>query len=285
MKINILFIIVASFGIFSCSKSDDAVLQETSILPIKVIDIDRYGSSESLISYNGKKINEVNSIYYSNSNDIINSKTRYSYNEDLITKKEVFEINLLKASDDYTYENSKLTMLLHKDYGFNQMPGLITKKEYTHNQDGTILLENYDIDIFTGIETKTDISTIHTFENGNIIKKISNSSYYNYYNPNTPIYFRSTSNYEYDDKINPFKNVIGLDKININFASQNNITKISSFYETSSDNITYSPPSSIQVTNYNLLYESNNYLKESKYDEVRTSSIPATFTNITQYFY
>ncbi len=50
MKKNILFIIIASFGIFSCSKSDDVTTQITTILPKKIIDIDRYGSSESLIS-------------------------------------------------------------------------------------------------------------------------------------------------------------------------------------------------------------------------------------------
>ncbi len=165
------------------------------------------------------------------------------------------------------------------------MPGLITKKTYTYNQDGTILLENYDIDIFTGIETKTDNSTLYTFDNSNIIKKVSDSSYYNYYNPNTQTYYRSTFTYEYDDKINPFKNVTGLDKINMNFLNKNNIIKSTNFYQTSTDKVLYSASSPLTVTNYNLIYESNNYLKESKYDEVRSSSTPEIFTNVTQYFY
>ena len=285
MKKSIILLVVTLIIIFSCSKTDDAIAQDSSILPKRVINVTQYSNAESLISYNGNKIFEVNAINFNNNQ---NTKTIFTYNGDLIAKTERFRNNLIDSSNDFTYENNKLKSVLHIDYGLNQSAVYKYRIAYSYNQNGTILVENYIINIQTGAETKNDNSTIYTFDNGNLKKKVDNSSYSNFNgNNNTVVYNRYTSIYEYDNKSNPFKNIVGLGKINLDILSVNNIIKSTNFYETSTDKIIYSTPSPQIVTNYILLYAANNFLKESKYDEIKTggSGLPETFTNTSQFFY
>jgi hypothetical protein len=281
MKKTIMFLIVALLGLYSCSNNDEAGSQESTILPKKVVYIFRDSNSETLFSYDGNKLLEMNSNYISTTTNQ-NRKTKVIYNGDLIIKTEDFKDNLINSSGEYTYENNKLKTALIIYYGINQTPSHKIKKEYTYNQDGTMLIENYNININTGLEMKNDNSKKYTFENGNVTKIISITSNFN---GNNTIYYRYTSIYEYDNKINPFKNVVGFGKINEDYYSKNNISKATISYETSSDKITYSPPSLQNVTNYNLIYQSNNFLKESNNIEIIPGSTPESFTNIQQYFY
>lgn len=281
MKKTIIFLIVALLGAYSCSNNDEAGLQESSILPKKVVFIVLESTSETLFSYDGNKLLEFNSNNIGSSNNQ-NRKTKVIYNGDLIIKAENFKDNIINSSNEYTYENNKLKTALIIYYGINQIPVNKIRKKYTYNQDGTMLIENYNINIVTGIETQNDNSKNYTFENGNITKMISITS--NFIGNNN-IYYRYTFIYEYDNKINPFKNILGYGKVNEDYSSQNNVRKVTISYETSSDKITYSPPSPQNVTNYDLMYESNNLLKESKDIEIIPGRIPEAFTNKQQYFY
>jgi hypothetical protein len=61
-------------------------------------------------------------------------KTLYYYTGDLITKIEYIQASAIRFSDQFTYENSKLTNYLRTDL----LTGRNTAIDYVHNNDGTI---------------------------------------------------------------------------------------------------------------------------------------------------
>jgi nitrate reductase cytochrome c-type subunit len=90
-----------------------------------------------------------------------------------------------------------------------------------------------------------------------------------------------TTIYEYDTKNNPLKNVVGLNKIFISEASLNNVVRSTNSSESTTAG-TANPVQPTRVRNYELTYNSNDFLTESKYITTNTSG---AVTSSTQFFY
>ena len=142
-------------------------------------------------------------------------RKQFTYSGDLITKTEWFENNQPTGEKNtYSYLNNKLTEV--RIYS----PGAILEyiKSYSYNPDGSV-----DV-ITTGYNSSSsssdDFYTIF-FDSNNNIFKID--------------YISSIELFEYDNKINPHKNIIGLNKLigneGINISGNNNIlTREDRFY-------------------------------------------------------
>jgi len=120
----------------------------------------------------------------------------------------------------YTYLNDKLetgVLTFGSQYQYGGK-----KYMYSYNEDGTVKKETYDTDIKTGKQLENYSTGILTFENGNLIKSVSNWG-------DRP--YITTCRYEYDVKNNAFKNILGLNLLldladfssEFNFFSINNI--------------------------------------------------------------
>jgi len=199
----------------SCS-SDDSSSEDKSVLPqtISYMYPNIYLGTNTTITlkYNGNKI------ISSTESD---SKTLFTYNGDLITKQEMFEIdqqgNETKTDEAvYTYENGKLKTKIFRESITTQYPEgqYITKTVYTHSSNESISYINYSVNINTKEETKYN-EGILTYKDGTLTKEQSGSA---------------TRVYEYDTKNNPLKNVLGFDLLlnEISEIGKNNAVKITS---------------------------------------------------------
>jgi len=197
----------------SCSSEENSNSEEKLILPktISYVYPNIYlgTNTKSTLSYDGNKI--VSSVDE-------NSKTIFTYTGDVITKQEVFDVDLQgkeTKTDEaiYTYENGKLKTRIFKEGISSQYADgeYIQKAVYTHSSNGTISYINYQVDKITKVETK-DSEGVLTYENGNLVKhKIGNTTYV----------------YEYDAKNNPLKNVLGFNLLlnEISAIGRNNVVK------------------------------------------------------------
>ena len=224
----------------------------TPVLVKKIIYKSVRGHIEtSTFTYNGNKIvriesahNDSNKIYFIN----------YTYTENLITKTEESD----GAVSTYLYENNKL-----KTYTYTQplSDGTIYKLKYvyTHNVDGTVSYTSTYFDYKTNVEIFSHIGTL-TFKNNNLVKK-------EYFRNKDDI---STVFIEFDDKSNPFKNVLGWD-LSLKEAyriSKNNVIKTTEENKYLSNTTTYH---SIHSYTYNMngfpsehkRYDTNDVLEET----------------------
>lgn len=299
MKKIILTLSILVLSVASCSKNDDdiptpenvetpTIPTDSNILPKKIIYIDEEGESSSTFSYNDNKLvgGTFSGDLYSLANFV------YTYDGDLITKIEWFEEGVLTDKHEFLYEKNKLKTSIYNrndlDFETGELKKIVTKREYTHNNDGTILEEYFDF--VNGEYVKRDKNILYTIINGNITKRIENS-------PHTSSYF-----YEYDNKNNPFKNITGYDKIGFSnvddsgyndvdsFFSMNNIVKKTNQFENIIDDQII-PQKTIQ--DYVLTYNPNGHLSERKqtYDYVIDYSdnnlvpVKTDVNRITKYFY
>lgn len=271
MKKRIALLSIFLLIFTSCTKDDENLQnQDNAILPIKIISTYNTDTETSIYTYNGNKINEVTN------ND--GNKSVYTYSENLISKITEYEGTKINSTDDFTYENGKLKSVLTVENYTNSTTGILTtyksRTVYTHNSNGTILEESYDIDPKTAVETKNEDTATYTFVNGNLMKVVYFSSYKDATNT-------LTYEYEYDDKKNPLLNIIGLDKIELKVISKNNVLKQTRSDQSTSYGITV-PGLPTETTNYTNIYNSNNFLSESKF--TYTSGTTIKPANI-QYFY
>jgi hypothetical protein len=222
-KLLCLFSVLLVFS--SCSsdvtrEDDDTTVvtnpTEGQIFLKKTVEKKANGTTETTIyTYDGNKI--VSQVYNNTKEGIY-----YTYSGDLITKME-FKLadGSIEQINTYKYDgNKKLTEFLRTQPGQEDWD---TKDTYVYNVDGTVSV--FDEDGFKN-------STI-TFLNGEVSEVVSTNS------PN----FK----YTYDTKNNPFKNVLGMDKIAFvdgegNGILHNIITEISSY---GTDNITTTTTSKI----------------------------------------
>lgn len=280
MKIKVTLLSVFLLTFMSCTKDDNpSQNQETAILPKKIISIEGSDTYASTITYNGNKIAEITRTD--------GSKSVYTYTGDLITKVTSYEGTVISGTDDYNYENGKLKSNLNVEYSLNTATGTTTiyklRAIYTHNSDGTILMERYSTDPITTIETKSS-SAVYTFLNGNLTKEVSSFSH-TYFNgtKNITTIFKNTFVFEYDGKNNPATNILGLNKIEFwDTSSLNNVIKRTTLSESTTNGVANSV-STPKVRNYDLSYNGNNFLTESKYTDTNINNIPTTFTE--QYLY
>lgn len=195
---------VLSFLFSSCS-SGDSDSTEGTMLFVKEIISDSYGGTH-LITYDGNKIvKEVRSATETNTRS-------YIYDGDLIIEEKIVRKNGWDfweiTSVEYIYENGKLTFLLSKssDKWTSDGTSLHDKNnykfEYVYNSDGTITANNYTFD------SKGNAQMLYLlkyyFQNDNLVKS-------EYCDVNGEIL--NTTIYEYDNKKNPYSNIVGFSQL------------------------------------------------------------------------
>lgn len=222
-KLIFLFSVVVLI-LSSCSKSDNTqqnenpLIDTSNILIKKIIETVSGVSVTSTFTYNGKKLVSI-----SNSNNTI---ANYTYTGDLITGLDFYSGATLSQKDTYTYNaNNQITTYIRLNYGVNAGNKIV----FTHNSDGTISFIEYFGDLTT--QTTLNESGKLFFLNGEIIKVER------YVGTTTTL--SSTTNYAYDDKNHPFKNILGYDKtsflngnpkgISHNFLSRTSSSQSSTF--------------------------------------------------------
>ena len=166
---------------------------------------------------------------------------KYTYTGNVITKTEDFnEENELQSTSEFTYVNGKMSTEVQKNPDASQY----YKIKYTHNADGTISFEGGYINAVTGAaEGEATRTGKYTYKDGNMIR------YENSYNGSE----NATYTYEYDNKNNPIKNVLGGNLL-IGWqenSSSNNLIKVSA------TNSTF-------VTTYSYTYNEDNFPLEQK---------------------
>lgn len=202
MKTKLFYFLIASlFVLNSCSGDTDGrdiepikdiktePKKENQVLLKKTIQTDSDGDKViTKYAYNGSKLlsitfeGEIGGLYLTYSGDLI-SRMEFEYDG------EIEQINL------YEYD-SKGKLVTFKRIEPIENRG--NKEIYTYNADGTISVVQYKGDSKT--QTQKNGTSIITFLNGEVDEIVSTHS------PN----FK----YTYDTKNNPFKNILGYDKIN-----------------------------------------------------------------------
>jgi hypothetical protein len=147
----------------------------------------------TIFTYNGKELVTTE-----------NSKVHieYSYNDGLVSKiVTTTKSDQSKLTTDYVYEKGKLVSLKSSD-------GLVVN--FTHESDKSVLYQGFSVDA-----TKKQTKKFHgvlSFANGNLMKdsRILDT---------TPadVISKEDVSHEYDSKKNPFHNVIGFDKLLLQF--------------------------------------------------------------------
>ena len=194
-----LFLALLALFLISCSSSDSSSNSVTtdSVLIKKTIQTTT-GSTENPIinnfTYNGNKLNTITS------NEGMIQK--FFYTGDLITRLEWYVDNSgIAIVFVYTYnDNGKLTNMTRTDNLVSQA----FRIAYTHNADGTITLNQYSrIDNspeeFDGLSKyfMTSTNEIERKEDYNAAKTL----------------VTNTTTFIYDAKNNPFKNILGWNKL------------------------------------------------------------------------
>lgn len=188
--------VVLSLFFASCSSSDDSsVTNEDDVLLMKTIETypDDGSTVTTNYSYNGMKMASLS--------DSDGFREVYNYTGDLITNVKFYDdTNTLIAEEDYNYNGSEqLTIYVLKNYESGQG----RKETFIHNANNTISYSLYGGDTTT--QTNLSETGTITFTDGELISvNISHSS---------GITYTATRTYSYDAKNNPFKNVVGFDKI------------------------------------------------------------------------
>jgi uncharacterized protein YkuJ len=173
----------------SCSSTDSPVVSQ-DVLVKKIIETDEDGVEITTnFTYNGNKI--VRTV----SDD--GTKMEFTYTGELITQVKYFEGTTLFQTETYQYNTlgdmeTYIILLNTQDYG--------AKEVYTYNNDGTIQYTRTLGDLVSQTEspstgkiffTNGEISKVETYGLGAV----------------------SVVNYTYDNKMNPFQNITGLNKI------------------------------------------------------------------------
>lgn len=307
MKKVILFLSVIVLSIVSCSTNEDPivnpdpviinpdpVIPASFILPKKYVKtIESAGlpteTETTFVSYLNNKVVEIT---YSEN---VTKKRVYTYNGNLIVKIENFNGSVLESFNEFVYENDKLKtefITRNRIDPTTNLPLIEKSKEVCTHSANTILVEYFKF--INNNYVTSNRSVLYTYLNNNLMKSVENSSYTNtggIGGNQTIISTNSyTKTYEYDNKINPTLNILGLNKIFFDDeVNVNNVSKETTVTESTLNgqpNTTQSPV----VRNYISLYNSNNYLSETKYNYdyvsyngTTTSTIVKTVT--AKYFY
>lgn len=218
MKTKLLYYLIASIALIFASCTNDDNSDNNSLTLPKTITYRHQDNTiyqTATFTYDSNKIVSISSekslIEFTYDGNQIVKEIQYSRYEGKETK--YYEIL-------YTYLNDKLetgVLTFGSQYQYNGK-----KYMYSYNEDGTVKKETYDTDIETGKQSENYSTGILTFENGNLIKSVSNWE-------DRP--YITTCRYEYDVKNNAFKNILGLNLLldladfssEFNFFSLNNI--------------------------------------------------------------
>lgn len=173
----------------SCSSDESSSSSTTPILLTKIIDTYEDDSTYTTeYEYSGNKIIR--------SYDSEGEYVLFTYTGNLITKLEFFlSDDTLEQVETYSYDSSdrliSFVRVQPTDTDWGQ------KETYTYNTNGTISVNYYSGDYNS--QTTLDQTGVITFLNGEISQIATSDG--------------NTDDYTYDNKNNPLKNVLGLDKI------------------------------------------------------------------------
>ena len=256
MKKLVLLSAIISLVITSCSSDTDSK-KENLILP-KTITYTYPPETEKaieigLVRYDGNKINSIIGA---------NKRTLFTYTDNLITKQVVYEKDKqgkeFKSKEAfYSYKNGKLdTKISHTSDALSPDWVFTHKTVYMHSSNELISFVTYSINNDTKVETKTIEGTLN-YENGNLVRRAGNIWSYVY---------------EYDNKNNPLKNIVGLDLLldDIREIGKNNVVKITN---------KPSPNSTPAIFLRDYTYDDNNYpTKNTSYTNSGTIEFDIEYT-------
>lgn len=162
----------------------------TTVRVKKITDTDADGNVLSIeYFYNGNKI-----VYSIDSEGL---RMNIFYDGDLIAREEWFQGTTMVEKIFYTYDNSKLVTY----QVLNLVDNIGQKITYDHNANGTISFTEFSGDL----TTQDEIESTGTISNTKLVR--------NMINPITLEQQVFTSTFTFDAKNNPFKNIVGYDKI------------------------------------------------------------------------
>lgn len=201
MKKTITYLLSVFILSISCSR-DDASTNENITPPTGMPKLVKTkatgGTNETYYNYNGNKLASI-----TNNNNL--QKVEVVYSGDLITRIYVtYPDGDPRLYVDYTYDNNN--RLIQKDE-VNFAGGSSDRREIlTYNSENTILLVGYIKNASSGVFNYFDKSLLHLNANKDPFKIESDFNESN----NT---YDDVENIVYDTKNNPYKNIVGLDKI------------------------------------------------------------------------
>ena len=186
-KLLYLFSAIA-LTLASCSSEDDSN-NISDVLVTKIIETYEDNSTYTTeYVYSGTKL--------VSSTDSDGEYQLFTYTGNLITKIEYFlSDDTLDQVETYTYDSSDRLISFVRVFPTDTDWG--NKETYTYNTNGTISVNYYSGDYNS--QTNLDQTGVITFLNGEISQIATSDG--------------NTDDYTYDNKNNPFKNVLGYNKI------------------------------------------------------------------------
>jgi hypothetical protein len=195
----------------SCSSDDTPVIttpvDTSGILVTRIIE-----TYDDNSTYTTEYVYSGNKIVSASGSD---GYEMFTYTGNLITKIEFFlSDNTLDQVETYSYDSSDRLISLVRVYPTETSWG--DKQTYTYNTNGTISVSFYSGNYTS--QTNLDRTGEITFLNGEISQITTSDG--------------NTDNYTYDNKINPFKNVLGFNKFYfidaLTDGNLNNVTEMTS---------------------------------------------------------
>lgn len=217
----------------SCSSSDSDSTSQNAILIKRIVQTTPQVEYVTDFTYDGLKMVESKE---STTNFL--RRGVYTYTGDLVTKIEYFDIDdaLIETRIfNYNTEN-KITSMLKLLY----LSESGTRVTFTHNSDGSVTAIGYSGDLIN--QNVLEYNNTITFSNGEISSMVQNMG-------------NLTLNCSYDNKNNPFKNVIGFDEI----AYANDGFFATAINHNLIQNNLSQPGIPVFTTNYNFTYNSNDF--------------------------
>lgn len=231
---KLLFLFIVFFLILSCS-SDDTNTNSQPILLTKIVETVNYNGNIETYTFNFSYDGNRMISQYTDNYQIL-----FTYTGNLITKIEYLNNNTISQIEEFVY-NSNQKLINYKSFQYeNNLEYYGQEVDYTHNSDGTVSYIKS-----TGfLPNLTDSSTgTINFNSEGLVATIVSSTGYN-------------KSYVYDSKNNPYKNILGIEKIL--FTSDNGSSLIRNLItKVETDNF------STYTVNSTYTYNSNNFPTES----------------------
>lgn len=174
--------------LISCSKEDYISTNPPGFLKQMTIS-DITGSRTYQYAYNGGRLQYVFSE---------DGYDQITYSGNLITQIEQYDnaSNLLSRRV-FQYE---ITNRLVSAVSLNYVSEIGSRQEMTYNSDQTVEVNTYSGNLT--VQGTLSSTEVHYFTNGELTKTVTN-----------PGVNETVADYAYDDKLSPFKNITGLDKL------------------------------------------------------------------------
>lgn len=201
MKKIIILSSLALIGL-SCSSNDNDDTTEVVETPVLLTKMIVDGNAVS-IKYDGNKIVEV-------ATPVDNGKTVFTYTGNLITKVTDYDDKgLVTGTADYTYDKDKLIHVRDASTTMGSNTPNIYTLTFSYPNSTTINCTEIRNYTFAGNPQVAKSEITYTVNNGEVIsaKEI-------YYHNNT-LEGNIVATYTYDDKNNPYKNILGFDKLGL----------------------------------------------------------------------